>query len=92
MKPSVNLIALILICCCPLLMAELPVTDGLVMHLDANSISGVSNGSPISIWTDLSSEGNDATQSTSGIQPLYIASEPAFSACPWFALTAQMTI
>ncbi len=82
MKPSISLIAWIVICYCPLLMAELPVTDGLVMHLDASSISGVSDGNPINVWTDQSGAGNNATQSTSGVQPLYIAGEAAFSGFP----------
>lgn len=56
----------------------LPVTDGLVMHLDAGAISGVSNGSPIGVWVDQSGNGNDANQPTAGNQPLYIASESAF--------------
>lgn len=72
----------ILACYCPLLMAELPVTIGLVMHLDADSITGTSNGSPIATWKGLVGSGMDATQATSTKQPVYDAANPAFNGQP----------
>ena len=59
--------------------SALPVTDGLVMDLDADSISGVSDGEGISTWSDLSSAGNDATQATADKQPTYDASNEDFA-------------
>lgn len=59
--------------------AELPVTSGLVQHLDAGSITSVSDGSPISTWLDLSGGGNDATQASSTSRPVYVASNPLFN-------------
>ncbi len=58
--------------------AGLPVTSGLVMHLDADTI-GAANGDPIATWSDLSSAGNDATQPTAANQPVYVASNPSFN-------------
>ena len=71
--------------------ATLPVTDGLVMHLDASSNSGVGDGNPISTWNDLSTADNDATQPTAGIQPLYIASDPCFFGYPVVRFDGEQT-
>ncbi len=42
-----------------------PVTDGLIIHLDAGSIRGLNDGDPVTIWADLSTSdsvnGNVAT-------------------------------
>lgn len=58
--------------------AALPVTDGLVMHLDASQITAT-DGDPIATWADLSGATNDATQTTAGAQPAYVASNAAFN-------------
>ncbi|MBE0534060.1 MAG: hypothetical protein IH624_00205 [Phycisphaerae bacterium] len=50
-----------------------PVTKGLVLHLDAARIKGLSNGDPVSKWSDFSGRYNDATQSLSARKPTYIA-------------------
>ncbi len=57
--------------------AALPVTSGLVTHLDADSL-GLSNGASVATWTDLSGLGNHATQVTAGNQPTYVAHSAAF--------------
>lgn len=61
------------ICSCSFLFADLPVTDGLVMRLDAVSITGVADGAAIGTWADLSGSGNDAVQTNSTYQPVYVA-------------------
>ncbi len=38
---------------------------------DARYISGLSDGSVVSTWSDLSGNGKDATQSTNSLRPLY---------------------
>ncbi len=58
--------------------AALPVTDGLVIHLEADSITGASNGSRIATWTGLVGSGMDAVQPTADSQPVYVASNPLF--------------
>jgi hypothetical protein len=45
------------------------------LRADAGT-STTTNGQPVSSWNDQSGNGNNATQPTSGSQPLYIASEP----------------
>jgi hypothetical protein len=64
---------------CPFLIAGLPVTDGLVMHLDADSITGISDGAAIGNWSDVSGEGNPAVQTASSYKPRYSASSSAFN-------------
>ena len=49
------------------------VTDKLRMWLKADAVSGVANGGPLSIWLDSGSAGNNVTQSTAGLQPLWLA-------------------
>jgi len=58
--------------------AALPVTEGLVMHLDADAITGVDDGARISVWEDVSGLGNDAIQDAEPNQPVYVAAEPNF--------------
>lgn len=58
--------------------AALPVTDGLVMHLEANSLA-LADGDPVGIWTDLSPAGNDAIQAASAAQPTYLAASTDFN-------------
>ena len=49
-------------------------TDGLVLHLDANSITG-NDGDLVNSWSDTSGNGNDATQATSNNQPTLVTNE-----------------
>ncbi|MFO7773193.1 MAG: right-handed parallel beta-helix repeat-containing protein [Dehalococcoidia bacterium] len=49
-----------------------PVASGLVLHLDADAITGLSDGDPVATWPDLSGEGNDATQGTPADQPEWV--------------------
>ncbi len=51
--------------------SKLTVTEGRVLHLDASSISGLSDQDYVSIWSDLSGKGNDAMQSTPSERPVY---------------------
>ena len=44
---------------------------GLTLFLDASQIAGLSDGSPVSQWNDLSGFGKDATQASPTQQPLY---------------------
>lgn len=41
---------------------------GAVLWLDASQL-GLTNDAPVSLWTDLSGAGNNATQSTAGLRP-----------------------
>ena len=61
--------------------AELPVTSGLVIHLDASSISGA-NGSIVTQWSDSSGLGNHATQGTTGSQPTLVSQSTDFKGRP----------
>jgi len=70
-------IILFIICYGRLLFAALPVTNGLVTHLDASAIAGVADGGAISTWADLSNMGYDAT-AAAGAEPTYIASNPTY--------------
>src|SRR5690606_10619334 len=47
---------------------------GLIIHLDASSIVGVSDGAALATWPDSGPNGYDLTQATSGNQPLFRAS------------------
>ncbi len=48
-----------------------PVSDGLVLHLDADAIEGLDDGDPVAQWDDESGEGNHASQADTGKQPTY---------------------
>lgn len=50
-----------------------PVTAGLVLQLDANAITGISDGTGISTWSDTSGSGNHFANSTgnSATYPVY---------------------
>ena len=48
----------------------LPVTDGLVLDLDATKLN-LSDNDPVVTWPDESGEGNNATQGTASEQPTY---------------------
>lgn len=55
------------------------VDSSLVMHLDASQITGIADGETIGTWEDLSSAGNDATQTSTDAMPTYTASSSAFN-------------
>ncbi len=44
---------------------------GLKIWLKADAIVGLSDGDPVTTWSDSSGNGYDATQSSSGLKPLY---------------------
>ena len=44
---------------------------GCVLWLDANQITGLNNGDPVATWSDMSGNGNDATQAVGANQPTY---------------------
>lgn len=44
---------------------------GLKLWLKADAITGLADGASVATWADSSGNGNDATQSTAGSQPLY---------------------
>ncbi|MBN2064740.1 MAG: immunoglobulin domain-containing protein, partial [Sedimentisphaerales bacterium] len=75
---GVFLSSLLLGCASSLL--ALPVTDGLVMDLNADNIPGsaVAGDGTIESWIDSSGMGNHATQSNSLNKPVYVASNPDF--------------
>lgn len=54
-----------------------PPTANLIGHWDASALVGLSNGDPITVWEDLSPQGNDLVTTKGGTEwPLYIASDP----------------
>ena len=76
-----NLIFLVILCIFGLTnnVFALPVTDGLVLHLDAGSITGLADGATIDTWPDISGQSNNATQPITDNQPIYVASSPNFN-------------
>ena len=44
---------------------------GLKLWLDANKITGLSDGDPVATWSDLSGNGNDALQAAGDAKPIY---------------------
>lgn len=66
---------------------SLPNISGIVNHLDASEIIGLSDGDPVGTWEDLV-EGNDATSPVSDTDPVvdarptYVASSAAFNNKP----------
>ncbi|WP_207592915.1 hypothetical protein [Halomontanus rarus] len=50
---------------------DAPVTDGMVMHLDANVLSHLDDGSGIEAWPDRSDVGNYGYQGTEESRPVY---------------------
>ena len=48
-----------------------PRAAGATLVLDARLITGLSDGTGVQTWSDVSGGGNDATQATSGLRPLY---------------------
>jgi hypothetical protein len=59
--------------------SALTVTNGLVMHLNADTITGIADGAAIGIWADQSGLGNNALQATASYQPVYIAASSALN-------------
>lgn len=51
---------LLLLGFCAVCTAAIPVTDGLVLHLDAGALAGMSEGQTVAVWPDLSGTGHDA--------------------------------
>jgi len=49
----------------------LPVTDGLRFHYDAEQITGLSNGDPVTQWDDVSGNDRHLVQSTGANQPTF---------------------
>ena len=45
--------------------------SGLVLWLDASAITGLVDSDPVGTWSDLSGNGNDATQATESKKPTY---------------------
>lgn len=59
--------------------ATLPVTSGLVMHLDAGTLST----GPVGVWADQSGlTGNDGVQPDANWQPVCVAAAPSFNNRP----------
>ena len=77
MKTKVTMISIFLVMM-GVVSAALPVTDGLITHLDADSLA-LADGASVATWTDTSGAGNDATQTTASAQPAYVASSPSFN-------------
>lgn len=51
---------------------SIPVTNGLQLHLDANSLlSTLANNAEVETWTDISGNGRNATQSSSASRPKF---------------------
>jgi probable HAF family extracellular repeat protein len=48
-------------------------TTNLTFWLKADAITGLTNGAPVSLWSDQSGHGNNATQPTGGNQPMWVA-------------------
>ncbi|GIV32674.1 MAG: hypothetical protein KatS3mg031_0209 [Chitinophagales bacterium] len=53
-----------------------------ILWLRADKITGVSNGSEISVWTDQSGNGANAVQNASANRPVYIQSDANFNNMP----------
>ena len=75
-----------------------PVTNGLVLQLDAQALTGLTNGSPVITWPDTSGSSNNAvidSRSTSAIT--YVLNGPfghpvlLFSIDAWFNLNTQIS-
>ena len=49
---------------------DLPLTDGLVLDLDATKLN-LNDDDPVELWEDSSGQGNDATQETSANRPTF---------------------
>ena len=47
-------------------------TDGMVLHLDADAITGLNDNDTVTTWSDLSGNSNNATQAVEGNRPKYV--------------------
>ena len=65
-----------------------PGSAGAVMALDSRFITGLSDGDPVSTWSDRSGSGNNATQSTSADRPVFQTTEQG--GCPAVEFTASL--
>jgi hypothetical protein len=70
---------------------DLPVTTGLLQHVDANDLT-LSNNDPVPQWDDLSGNGYHKTQSSSSSQPIYVASGIGSLPCVGFVDERRMTV
>lgn len=50
---------------------QIPIVEGLSLHLDAGTVLGLEDGDKVGIWEDLSGQGNDAVQETEILKPTY---------------------
>ena len=82
MKKRIQFICLYMLLVITSNLWALPVTNGLVIYLDAGTITGVADGGAISTWSDISGLGNDATQGTSANRPVYDAANLLFNGFP----------
>ena len=55
--------------------AVVPVTEGLILHVSADSLTDYSDGDKVSVWPDLSGHGHDAFQGEQDRQPVFAADE-----------------
>ena len=51
--------------------AQLPVTSGLKLALDASALTGLANGATVTTWTDMSGNNNHATAAATGSGATY---------------------
>jgi len=56
------------------LASDLPVTDGLLLHLDASMVSGASEGDPVETWWNLVDPATPVNAVSAGVAPIYHAS------------------
>ncbi len=52
--------------------AGLPSEAGLVFHIDASELTGLTNNAPVAAWPDLSENGADLMQPTTNARPAYV--------------------
>jgi large repetitive protein len=66
------------------------VVAGCVLWLDASQITGLANSAAVATFADLSGNGNDYTQATSGNRPVYrVASAPALASVEFLGSSSQ---
>src|SRR5512138_1051093 len=70
--PLVGSFAWCVMLLCQFASAAVPVTQGLVLHLDAGAITGVSDGGTVNVWPDLSGTSRHATIGSGAVNlPVY---------------------
>ncbi|MBI9015855.1 MAG: hypothetical protein JEZ07_01205 [Phycisphaerae bacterium] len=72
MKTTIKTIMILLLTTVSFVWAGSPVTDGLIHHMDASTITGVADGQPVSSTTDWSPVGIDAVAPNAAGSPLYV--------------------